>query len=122
MRVRHSFFFALTLLVPVSAHASDALKAVASSYVQIQALLAADRLDGIKPAAHAIEDQAARMGSTGSALVKSASAIEGAADIKAAREAFAALSNAVIAAGDAEGWKDVPDLRVAFCPMTQKSW
>ena len=62
------------------------------------------------------------MGAGGTAIVKAAKSMEDAADLKAAREAFGALSDAVIAAGTAEGWKDVPDLRVAYCPMIKKSW
>ena len=62
------------------------------------------------------------MGTEGAAIVKAAKAMEDAADLKTAREAFGALSDAVIAAGTAEGWKDIPDLRVAYCPMVKKSW
>jgi Cu(I)/Ag(I) efflux system membrane fusion protein len=102
--------------------ASDALKAIVGSYLEIQARLAADKADGIKAAAQTIEQQGARMGAGGEAIVKAAKAIEGAADIKAARDAFGPLSDAVIAAGNAESWKDVPDIRVAYCPMVSKSW
>src|SRR5262245_53845937 len=103
-------------------HASDALKADVTSYLEIQARLAGDKLDGVKPAAQAIGQQAARMGPTGEALVKAARGVEQAADMNAAREAFGALSDAVIAAGNAEKWKDAPDVRVAYCPMVKKSW
>jgi hypothetical protein len=114
----------LAFLVTISAglHASDALKAVVASYLDIQAQLAADKIDGVKPAAQVIARQAARMGPGGAPIVKASQAIEQAADLKAARAAFGDLSDAVIAAGTAEGWKDVPDIRVAYCPMVKKSW
>jgi hypothetical protein len=113
---------ALVVFTGVTLQASDAMKAIVGSYLEIQGRLTVDKLDGIKPAAHAIGEQAARMGTEGAAILKAATAMEGAADLKAAREAFAGLSDAVIAAGTAEGWKDLPDLRVAYCPMVKKSW
>ena len=102
--------------------ASDALKAIVGSYLEIQAKLATDKVDGIKPAAEAIAAQAARLGTDGDALVKSATAVAAATDLKTARTAFGDLSDAVIAAGKADGWKDVPEVKVAYCPMVKKSW
>jgi hypothetical protein len=93
-----------------------------TSYLEIQGRLVADNINGVKPAARAIGEQAARMGQAGVAIAKAAKGMEEAADIKAAREAFGGLSDAVIAVGDAEGWKDIPNVRVAFCPMVRKSW
>jgi Cu(I)/Ag(I) efflux system membrane fusion protein len=103
-------------------HASDAMKAIVGSYLEIQARLAGDKIEGIKPAAQAIGEQAARMGKSGDDIVKTAKALEQAADLKTARDAFGPLSDAVIAAGNAENWKDVPDVRVAYCPMVKRSW
>jgi uncharacterized protein DUF3347 len=113
---------ALVMAAGVNLHASDAMKAIVGSYLEIHGRLAANNVEGIKPAAKAIEEQAARMGTEGAAIVKSAKAMEEAGDLKTARQAFADLSDAVIAAGTAEGWKDIPDLRVAYCPMIRKSW
>jgi hypothetical protein len=114
--------FALAAFTGVTLQASDAMKAIVGSYLEIQGRLAADKVDGIKPAARAIGEQAARLGAEGAAIVKAAKSIEDAADLKTARDAFGGLSDAVIAAGTAEGWKDLPDLRVAYCPMVKKSW
>ena len=114
--------FASVMFTGISLHASDAMKAIVGSYLEIQGRLAVDKVDGIKPAARAIGEQAARMGAEGAAIVKAAKSVEDAADLKTAREAFGPLSDAVIAAGTAEGWKDLPDLRVAYCPMVKKSW
>ena len=114
--------FAMAMFTGVTLQASEAMKAIVGSYLEIQGRLSVDKLDGIKPAAHAIGQQAARMGTEGAAILKAAKAMEEAADLRTAREAFGGLSDAVIAAGTAEGWKDLPDLRVAYCPMVKKSW
>jgi hypothetical protein len=114
--------FAMATFSGISLHASQAMKAIVGSYLEIQGRLAVDKVDGIKPAARAIGEQGARMGAEGAAIVKAAKSVEDAADLKTAREAFGPLSDAVIAAGTAEGWKDLPDLRVAYCPMVKKSW
>lgn len=112
----------IALMVMAPLRASDAVKSIVTSYLEIQGRLATDSISGVKPAAQAIGQQAARMGDPGTALVKAAKAMEEAADMKSAREAFGGLSDAVIAAGTAEGWKDTPDVRIAFCPMVKKSW
>jgi membrane fusion protein, copper/silver efflux system len=110
------------LLSGTSLQASDAMKAIIASYVDIHAQLFRDKMDGVKPAAAAIAVQASRMGAGGAAMAAAAKRMEDAADLKGARDAFGALSDAVIAAGNAEGWKDVPDIKVAYCPMVNKSW
>ena len=113
---------ACVLVIGARVQASDAMKAIVGSYLVIQAKLAADTIDGVKPAAPDIGGQAARMGPAGEAIVKSATAVENAADLKATRLAFGDLSDAVIAAGKAELWEDVPEGKVAYCPMAKKSW
>jgi Cu(I)/Ag(I) efflux system membrane fusion protein len=55
-------------------------------------------------------------------MAKAAKAVAAATDIKAAREAFGPLSDAVIAAAKAEGWKDLSDVKLAYCPMVKQSW
>jgi hypothetical protein len=104
------------------AQASDALKAVVDSYLEIQAQLAADKVDALKAPAAAIATEASSMGQPGEAIVTAAKAVEQAADVKAAREAFGPLSDAVIAAARASGWKDLDGVKVAFCPMANRSW
>ena len=102
--------------------ASEALKSIVDSYVTIQTQLAADKVDGIKAPARAIVEKAAGLPEQGSEVAKAATSLEQAADIEAAREAFGALTDAVMAAGKAEGWKDVQGVRLAFCPMVKQSW
>ena len=113
---------ALVLVPGARLDASEALKSVVSSYLDIQARLFRDNMDGVNAAAASIVRQAEGMGAGGTAIVKAATALEQAKDLKAAREAFGSLSDSVIAAGNAEGWKDVPDVREAYCPMAKKSW
>jgi Cu(I)/Ag(I) efflux system membrane fusion protein len=113
---------AVLLLSGTSLHASDAMKAIIASYLDIHARLFTDKMDGVKPAAAAIAVQASSMGAGGATMAAAAKRMEAAADLKAAREAFGGLSDAVIAAGKAEGWKDVPDIKMAYCPMVNKSW
>ena len=113
----------LSLVVgAASLQASDAMKAIVGSYLEIHAQLMADKFDGIKAPANALATKAEAMGQSGAAMAKAAKAIGGAADIKAARDAFGTLSDAVIAAAKAEGYKDLSDVKLAYCPMVQKSW
>ena len=62
------------------------------------------------------------MGEPGARVSKAAASVEKAADMKATREAFATLSDAVVAAAKADGWTDVSGLKLAYCPMVKHSW
>ena len=103
-------------------HASESLKAIVQSYITIQSQLASDKTDDVKGQARVIAAQAKSMGSGGADIAKAAASLEAAADLKASRDAFAALTTAVLAAGKAEGWKDVDGVRLAYCPMVDRSW
>jgi membrane fusion protein, copper/silver efflux system len=105
-----------------SLQASDAMKAIVGSYLEIHAQLMADKIDGVKKPANALASRAEAMGPSGAAMVKAANAVGASADIKAARDAFGSLSDAVVAAAKAEGYKDLGDVKLAYCPMVQKSW
>ena len=126
MRITMKFAVAVAGICIVSgAHAvqaSDAMKAIVGSYLEIQAQLATDKLDGIKPSATALAARADGLGEAGAAMVKAARTVADAADVTAAREAFGGLSEAVIAAAKAEGWKDLGDAKLAYCPMVKRSW
>lgn len=102
--------------------ASDAMKAIVGSYLEIHAQLATDKIDSIKAPATALAARAAGLGDGGADMAKAAKAVAGASDIKAARDAFGVLSDAVVAAAKAEGWKDLGDAKLAFCPMVRRSW
>lgn len=112
----------VALIAGPGVQASESLKAIVESYLAIQAQLAADKISDVKAPARAIAAQAATMGKAGTDIAKAASSFENAADIKVARDAFGALTDAIVAAGKAEGWKDVEGVRLAFCPMAKRSW
>jgi Cu(I)/Ag(I) efflux system membrane fusion protein len=106
------------------ASASESLKAVVGSYLEIHAALAADKVPPIKAPAAAIVKNATAMGAAGAEIATAAKAVEQAGDLKKAREGFAKLSAAVIAAAKAEGWKDLDGVKLGFCPMAMApgSW
>ena len=108
---------AVLTLCATAAHASEPLKAVVGSYLEIQAALAADKVPPIKAPAAAIVKDATPMGAAGKDIVSAAKTLEQAGDLKKAREAFGKLSAAVIAAAKAEGWKDLDGVKLGFCPM-----
>ena len=101
---------------------SEAMKTIVAAYLEIQSQLVADKADTIKAQAHTIAAQAAVMGEPGSAIATAAADVEKAPDLKAAREAFAQLSEAVVAAAKNDGWTDVSGLKLAYCPMVKRSW
>jgi hypothetical protein len=102
--------------------ASDAMKAIVGSYLAIHAQLASDKIDGIKAPAGALATRADGLGVAGRALAKAARTVANAPDLKAARDAFGGLSEAVVAAAKAEGWKDLGDVKLAYCPMVRRPW
>ena len=111
------------IVLGVSAlQASDAMKAIVGSYLEVHAQLAADKTDGIKAPATAIATQATALGESGAAMAKAAKTVADAPDIKAARDAFGVLTDAVVAAAKADGWKDLGDVKLAYCPMVRRSW
>lgn len=105
-----------------TAAASESTRAIVGSYLEIHAALSADKIDGVKAAAAAIGKEAERMGAGGEAIGKAARSMEAAADLKAARAALGPLSDAVIAAAAADGWKDVTGVKVGYCPMVDRHW
>jgi Cu(I)/Ag(I) efflux system membrane fusion protein len=104
------------------ASGSEALKAVVGLYVEVQTQLAVDKVDGAKASATRLLHRAQVLGDGGPPIARAAKAVADAADLKAAREAFGPLSDAVIAAAKAEGWKDLGDVKLAYCPMVKRSW
>jgi hypothetical protein len=110
--------------IGVSAQPSaDATKAIVKSYLEIQTALASDKFEDVKGPARTLSAQAVALGKEGAALARAATAFASSPDLKAAREAFGPLSDAVIARVQADGSKDVAaDLRLAYCPMVKRSW
>ena len=110
---------AFAISVAASVAASESMKTIVNSYLEIHAALAADKVDGIKTPAAKIAAEAERMGSDGAAIAKAAKQVEQAKDVKAARAAFGPLSDAVIAGAKAA---KIGDVKVAYCPMVNASW
>lgn len=111
----------LSVAGAVTLRASEPLKAVVSSYLEMHAQLAGDQIAGVPATAEKIAAQAAQLPSGGAAIVKAAKALQQAGDLKAARDRFSALSDAVIAAAKAEGWKDL-EVELGYCPMLKRFW
>jgi Protein of unknown function (DUF3347) len=112
----------LLAVVGVQARGSEPMKAIVASYLDMQQQLAADKIETVKVQAHAIVDQAAKLDQGGSAIAAAAAMVEKAEDIKAVRNAFGPLSDAVVAAAKADGWTDVSGLKLAYCPMVKHTW
>ncbi len=102
--------------------ASDAMKAIVGSYLEIHAQLVTDKVDNIKAPATALAARAEELGKGGAAMAKAARTVADARDLKAARDAFGVLSDAVVAAAKAEGFKDIGEVKLAFCPMANRQW
>ena len=113
---------AVTAIGVSAAAPSDAMKAVVSAYLDMQTQLAADKTAMVKAQARAIGAQANAMGDAGTAIAGAAANVEKVGDIKAARDAFGSLSDAVIAAAKKDGWTDGSSLKLAYCPMVKRSW
>jgi hypothetical protein len=109
-------------VVAPAMQSSDALSSIVTSYLEIQERLAADKIDGIKGAASAIAAKAAAMGDKGQALANAAKAVGESSDLKAARDAFGPLSDAVIAAAQSGTTSDLRGVKLGFCPMVKRSW
>ena len=110
---------AAIIVASATVAASDSVKAIVNSYLEMHAALAADKVEGVKKPAAAIAAEAGRLGAGGAAIAKAAKAVEQASDLKTARDAFGPLSDAVIAAAKAA---NIGDVKVAYCPMAKGSW
>lgn len=107
-------------LAGVSAAADFA--AVVDPYLKIQQALAGDKIDGVKQNAGAVATAAEQIGAPAQAIAAAAREVEKAGDIKAARNAFATLSDAVVAYADSTKAPLGTDVKVAYCDMKKKPW
>lgn len=122
LMTRAGLVVVLSMLVPGLAAAQDRLPAIVAAYLDVQARLADDQTDGIAAQARAIGEQAGAMGAPGERIAAAAARLEKASTLEAAREAFAPLSDAVVAAASAAGWKGLDAVKLAYCPMARHSW
>jgi protein SCO1 len=95
---------------------------VLEPYLRLQEALAEDRFDGVVASALAIANASVKIGAPAAAIRVGVNPFAQAADLRAAREAFGALSDAVAAfVRGADGL--VPaGINAAYCPMARKSW
>ena len=120
--LRRTLVVGLVLLATVALRAGDPLLTMLDPYFRIQSSLSDDKTDGVKTDAAAIAAVAKAMGDSGAPIVKAAVALEGAADLAAARAAFSQLSDAVIALSESTKAEAVEGMQAMYCPMTKKQW
>lgn len=102
--------------------AGEPLDQIVDAYLRIQQALADDALAPARQAAGAIAGAAGALGDDGRGLQQAAAATARARDLAGAREAFAALSDALLAYARSARVSLGRDVREAYCPMVKKSW
>ena len=109
---------------PAAAAASANLnvKGILDPYLRIQTALNLDNLVGAKKEARVAAEAAGKLGAPAAAMQSAASALHQAADLKAARAAFATLGDALMRQAKASTAPLGDDVKVAYCPMVQKHW
>src|SRR5262245_3871710 len=102
--------------------ASDDTSAIVEPYLRLQQALAGDRFEEIAEQARALATAAATAGSRAAAIKVAVNPYAQVADLEGAREAFGALSDAVI--GYVRAGRRPLDgaIYTAYCPMARKSW
>jgi len=107
--------------LPAAGGAVD-LRPILEPYLRIHEALAADRITGVSEYAGMIATEAVRIGSSAAGIRLAVNPFAQADDVRTAREAFAALSDAVIAFARATGSALGDHIAVAYCPMARKRW
>jgi hypothetical protein len=110
-----------TLSAP-TAHAGSGIASIVEPYLRVQQRLSADSVEGMSALAESIVTAASTLGEAGDAIRSAASDLGQATDLKAARTAFARLTDAVLTFASASGATLENGVRVAYCPMARKHW
>jgi membrane fusion protein, copper/silver efflux system len=113
---------ATVMLAPLPVAAADLPSALVDPYLRVQVALAGDRFDSIAAQAKAIESAAAGLGQGAEKMVEAAKKLGAAPDIAAARTEFGELSAALVAYAEATNSTFGKGVRLAYCPMVNKSW
>jgi cytochrome c len=111
-----------TTVVTAVTTAGANLKPIVDPYLRIQLALNADSLGDSRNAARSIGAEAAKFGASGAAIAAAAGEFQKAADLSAARTAFARLGDAIMIYAQASGAAIGDEIKVAYCPMAQKYW
>jgi protein SCO1/2 len=99
--------------------ASAATSTLIEAYLRLHQALAEDRIDTVAQDALALGNATVKIGSPAAAVRAAVNPFAQARDLRAVRDAFGGLSDAIIAfVGDT--LRD--GLVVAYCPMARKSW
>jgi protein SCO1/2 len=98
------------------------LKPILDPYLRIQQALNLDSLGASRNDARSIAAAAAKLGAGGGAIEAAATGFQNAADLAAARTAFARLGDAIMIYARESGAPLGDDVLVAYCPMLQKYW
>ena len=105
-----------------AAIAGATMTPIVDPYLRIQQALHADTLGDGRNDARSIAAEAAKLGSGGAVIEAAAGEFQTAADLAAARAAFARVGDAIMAYAKASGASIGDEVKVAYCPMVQKYW
>jgi len=94
--------------------------AILEAYLRIQQDLYSDKFAGVADAAASIAAESAKIGEPAAPVRTAAAAVQKAGDLAAARTAFGALSDAMIALK--KSGSDLDGVKTAYCPMARKYW
>jgi hypothetical protein len=104
-----------------SAVRAESVDALLDPYFRIQNQLTDDKIDGLTADAELMAKAAASLGAAGDSIAAAARKLASATSLGSAREAFGALSTAMISY--AEGTRTASnDVKTLYCPMVKKSW
>ena len=116
-------FAAALLLVPAAPTcAADPIDGVLAPYFRIQDQLADDKTETVKADAELLAQAASALGPPGQPVASAARALSAATGLAPVREAFGALSDALIAYADGTHAAVGADTATVYCPMVRKSW
>jgi len=102
--------------------APASLKPIVDPYLRIQRELNADSLGDSRNDARRITAEAGKLGAGGAAIEAAAGEFQKAADLEAARTAFAGLGDAIMIYAKESGATIGDQIKVAYCPMVRKYW
>ena len=105
----------------VPTRAADAIDGVLTPYFRIQSQLADDKGD-VKADATLVAEAATALGPSGEPIAAAARTLASQSTLEAARDAFGALSEALVAYADSTHAALGSNTATAYCPMVKKSW
>jgi hypothetical protein len=97
-------------------------KAILDPYLKIESALVDNNIDGLRANAGDIATAATALGAPAMKIDTAALQLAAAANLVAARERFAALSEAIDTYMTGLNLKAPEGVKVAFCPMLRKPW